>query len=382
MIRRFFLLCGAFLVLTILAYAIPYAWHWTPDAPVCAGTSQRPPTLNARQTSALEAFVEDEGIPGLQFALIDQSGQYRYAELGNATRDARCPMTENHLLYIGSVSKLVTSVTVWQSIQDGRLMLETPIAAPLGLSTFPSDVTVFELLHHTSGAVELTEDPWFLARLLQPLYRFDTATLAQASDWFEEERRGTHRYTNSNYMLLGRLLEQTHEEEYTKIVQRALAQVVPDLRVHWLSGDDAIPRGYDRDVLPWPGFADTTPFRRPYESGGFAAAGLLSDAHSMVRLVDALFSSTRATISADFQDYLLNKVPAKEADSPALFAYGAGVRFWLIEGETWVGHTGTQTGYSGLAFHNLDRNLSVAAFTNMSTFDQAELLRLVTTILE
>lgn len=306
-------------------------------------------------------------------------GTMRQFALGTASKDDRCPITHEHAFYIGSISKLVTSVLVWDALRSETLSMDAPVTDTLSLKQFPPDLTVHELLHHTSGAVELTQTIGHLLKLLQPFASFSPDDLAKESDWFDVARRGDFHYANSSFMLLGRLLEVSSGRQYPEILADTLNELDPEIRMFWRDrpSELMVPRGYGRDVLPWPGVLDVTPFRRPIETGGFAAGGILSDAKSMVLLVDHLFSRSRGTATGDMQAYLLDQVPAQDPRSPELVAYGSGVRIWDLDGERWIGHTGTQIGFSGLAFHNMDRDFSVVVFANLSVIDQAGLLRLI-----
>jgi hypothetical protein len=50
------------------------------------------------------------------------------------------------------------------------------------------------------------------------------------------------------------------------------------------------------------------------------------------------------------------------------------LRKLLIGRETWMGHTGSMPGYSGIAVHNRARDLTIAVLSNLSRIDQVSLL--------
>ncbi len=178
-------------------------------------------------------------------------------------------------------------------------------------------------------------------------------------------------------MIVERLLEKVCGKPISMQLRGAFTEIHPRVHVQWdhSARDRLIPRAYDRDVLPWPDLADVTPFLQPYESGGFAAVGFRSTATSMVYLVDRVFSKTRGSEQLALRDYLLDSKPAREHDSPELIAYGHELRVWQLNGQQCVGHTGTQTGYSGMAFHCSESDVSFAVFANLSTINQASIAR-------
>jgi len=369
----FIVLCMAL----VIALGLQYAIYWNPSNPVCVEdvAGRLEPQNNNQLTqdfiTLLESYRESETAPGLQATLITPKGQRISSAVGYVSASKNCPMTSEHFLYIGSVSKLVTSVLFHDLILSVEGTKEMILSSSFPTQQLPKDIRINELLHHTSGATELTYNPFFVFKLFQPAYGFSTKEVAKASDRFSLKTRGEYNYTNSNFMLLGRFLELKTGNS----IDDLLAQQFPintDISIFWKDVPEsiAIPRAYDQDVIPFPTRLDMTPFRKPYTSGGFSAAGFLSDTNSLANFVDRLFSSSRGRKNIELYTYLSDTVPASEHDQPYLVAYGSGTRVLDINGERWIGHTGTQTGYSGMAFHNLDKDYSIALTANLSQINQ------------
>ena len=69
------------------------------------------------------AFMQTYAVPGFSVA-IGRAGQIIYQDaFGDADRDTREPLTPMHLFRIASVSKPITSATIFGLIEQGRLSL-------------------------------------------------------------------------------------------------------------------------------------------------------------------------------------------------------------------------------------------------------------------
>jgi CubicO group peptidase (beta-lactamase class C family) len=122
--------------------------------------------LDALQGKLLKA-TQSVKIAGLSIA-IARNGHLLYASgLGMADKEAGIPMNVNHRLRVGSVSKTITSTTIFRLIQSGatygggkKLTLDSPIMGPDGilpdlkappqLPQFAS-AKLHHVLEHTAG---------------------------------------------------------------------------------------------------------------------------------------------------------------------------------------------------------------------------------------
>ncbi len=90
--------------------------------------------------------------------LVARAGQPIYVgAVGDAGDPGRTPLTAQSAFDIGSISKQVTAMAVLKLVADGRLSLEDPVARVLPDFPYP-DVTIVQLLTHTSGIPDAMED--------------------------------------------------------------------------------------------------------------------------------------------------------------------------------------------------------------------------------
>src|SRR5215471_15904979 len=96
--------------------------------------------------------VLDTGVPGAVLVAAGPSGRVE-AAAGVADAETGEPLTVEHRFRIGSVTKIFVAVLALQLVAEGRLELDGS-AAP-----FFEDVTVRQLLNHTSGLDDFVGDP-------------------------------------------------------------------------------------------------------------------------------------------------------------------------------------------------------------------------------
>ena len=323
----------------------------------------------------LADYSRDNDGVGLQASVVLPDGTQRTAVAGYADHSKRCPLTTRHHLYVGSITKLYTAVLTMRQVDAGRLELDDPAGQWTDLE-LPASITIRTLLNHTSGLVSYTEDPWFLARFFGlPDKRWEPAELLAAID-LDSARfapGSRHEYSNSNYAVLGVVLETVTERSYGSALQDLLAEET-EMPRHTFYRDrpssTPIANGYDVSVLNL-GRRNLTGFRTSFETGGYAAGGVLSTASDVAYFLDTLM--TGELLGAESLEEMHDFVEAPDEDVPTQTGYGLGLRRLRIGEQVLVGHTGTIPGYSGIALHNPRHGVTIAVLSNQSTIDQAAL---------
>jgi CubicO group peptidase (beta-lactamase class C family) len=261
---------------------------------------------------------------------------------------------------IGSTTKQFTSACILKLVEQGRIRLDDPISK--SFPDYPAagrDVTIEQLLTHTSGIRSATEMPtWF------PHMREDW-TVGQLIDFFDDEpldfAPGTGwRYTNSGYILLGAILE--------KVTGRPYAEVVADWIFRPLGMKDT---RYGSEAPIIPGRADgyrKTPdgvINAPYLSmtQPFSAGALVSTVDDLARWQSALDASDRpgGILSPESRRRMWTPVVLPDGRSTR---YGFGWAVWSYEGHAVVEHGGTINGFSTASMRLPDDRIYVAVLSN------------------
>ena len=323
----------------------------------------------------LDNYSAGKGNIGLQATIIFFDGTLWSGASGYASLEKKCPLTLDHHLYIGSMTKLYTSVLVMGQVEKGAISLQDTLDRWVAIP-YAKTVTVEMLLNHTSGIPNYTEDFWFLTRyFVFPGKQWQAeelvATISNKELKFKLGSR--HEYSNSNYLLLGVILEKVTAAPYSVLLRELAADQLglKDTYYSTYPPDLLIANGYDETMLHL-GRRNLTGFRRSLETGAFSAGGILSTSEDVASFVHSLFTGKIVddTTLAQMKTF----IEAPDEEVPLQQGYGLGIRNLVIDGENLIGHTGTIPGYSGIAMHNPEIHYTIVILSNLSTIEQTELL--------
>src|SRR5262245_60199561 len=105
-------------------------------------------TLNG----ALDALVRQGKTPGLQYVVVTGSSTLFACHRGAADIAGGRPMSADTTLMAYSMSKTITAAAVLQLVEAGQVGLDDPLARSLAWQPYGGEVTIRQLLSHTSGA--------------------------------------------------------------------------------------------------------------------------------------------------------------------------------------------------------------------------------------
>ncbi len=107
--------------------------------------------LPARVDSLAQAVLAATGVPSASVAVVTH-GHIAYAQAyGTAKLDPRTAATSDMRYGIGSISKQFTAAAVLLLQQEGKLSLDDPVSRFVSSLTRGNEVTIRQLLSHTSG---------------------------------------------------------------------------------------------------------------------------------------------------------------------------------------------------------------------------------------
>jgi D-alanyl-D-alanine carboxypeptidase len=250
--------------------------------------------------AALDRVVAD-GVPGA-IALQRQGDSVSRAVSGHEDLRTGSPIRADDRFRIGSITKSFVATVVLQLVGEGRLSLDDSIERWLpGLIPNGANITVRELLDHTSGLFDYVNDgdptvltPYFVNRdwdhVWRPLQLVAVATshpprFPPGSQWA---------YSNTNYVVLGLIIQAvTHHDPVTEIEQRVIwplglwqtsfPTTDPDI-------DGPHSHGYFTNLPPQSGFPSTFDVTRFSPSWAWTAGGIISTVDDLARFHLALFT--------------------------------------------------------------------------------------------
>ncbi len=326
----------------------------------------------------LLAAIVATGVPGAVAVAVGPGGRIEGAT-GFADLDIAEPLSVEHRFRIGSVTKIFVAALVLRLAEEGLLDLDGP-AAP-----FVADVTIRQLLNHTSGLDDFVGDPvaFFEPYRRDPAHRWDLDARDELRLVLEKPRlfapgRGWA-YHGSNYLVLRLLVEhatgQGLREALRERVFSPLGLERTDLVEAPLRDDCA--HGYlpaDNPILPGgPGPVDVTALDLPfYRAGG----GIVSTAGEVAMILRALLGG--GFIADRLRGELLDAVES-DWDETDRYGLGLGEITTLMGrrrspcGAAW-GHLGFSPGYAAIALSSEDgaRQVVVCVNGNLVRPDEIE----------
>ncbi len=179
--------------------------------------------------SRLGAYVQQQSIPGLSFAVTKGERLVFAKGYGYADKSLKQPVTPDSIFRIASISKPVTAVAVMELVEAGKLHLDDTVfgsGAILG-STYGTkpyaanvkQITVRHLASHTSGWSNDGGDPMFMN---------PSMTQAQLIGWVLDNRPlkndpgKAYEYLNFGFCVLGRVIEKVSGKGYEDFVKQAV----------------------------------------------------------------------------------------------------------------------------------------------------------------
>ena len=291
--------------------------------------------------AAIRLHTIDAGSRDVSAAVV-YNGQLVHTYADSSTKSSRAVDSESRFR-IASISKIVTAETVLVLVDQGLLQFNEPIvgriADKIGITLADDrarNITVKQLLSHTSG----------ISNFLKIF--FDAGTYDQMGMLTEilgqplaTEPGSTYKYSNVNYVLLGKAIELvtglSYQEAAKQLVLNPLGlgsfRLVGTYEFGQSDAVHAVSRG------------------RTYMEQLGAAGAWVATASDVAKLLDSLNPDSPAMhlISTDLMN--LSRVAATPTRADPLWDYGLGLRLF-ISGE-W-GHSGSIENVHAMVVHRPD----------------------------
>ena len=187
--------------------------------PIQGQTAASADTALARQVDAIaNQVLQSTGVPSASVAVV-KNGRLAYANAyGTAKLDPRLAATPDMRYAIGSISKQFTAVAVLLLQQDGKLKLDDPVSRFIPGLTRGNEVTVRQLLSHTSGYQDFWPQDYVMPMMLKT-----TTPQAIADVWAKQpldfDPGSRWQYSNTNYTLAGMVVEKASRMPFFQFVR-------------------------------------------------------------------------------------------------------------------------------------------------------------------
>lgn len=183
-------------------------------------TAVSPAQMSSLISNALDRLVRTNDFSGC--VTVVNGGKTVFDECrGLAERRFNVPIDHETKFRVASITKMFTAVAIGQLVESGKLSWDSTLAQLVpeyADQAAAKNITVWQLLHHTSGLGDYLVPEFFAHRekFINPADYLDFIARQPkvgepGKDWS---------YSNSGYVLLGRIIENVSHESYFDFIQR------------------------------------------------------------------------------------------------------------------------------------------------------------------
>ena len=311
--------------------------------------------LDEQIARTLSAF----GAPSVSVAVV-QDGQLAYARaFGSSNIERNQPATNQTRYAVGSISKQFTAAALLLAQEQGKLSIDDPVAKYFPHLTRAREVTIRELLSHTSGYEDYAPQDYIIPAWTKP-----TTPQAVMDTWAKKPLNfdpGTRwQYSNTNYVIAGSILEKVTGQSLVAFLQEHIFKPLGMSSVDdWAAPDDLEAAAYTRYALGPP---------RPVAREGYGwyfAAGELSMTPSDLAKWDIALLQRRILSPASYKEFTA-EVKLKNGTSTH---YALGLFLGEMNGTPMWQHSGEVSGF--LASNSVfpEKNAAVIVLSNEDGVD-------------
>jgi len=304
------------------------------------------------------------GVPSASVAVVED-GQIVYLHAyGNARLDPETPAKPEMRYSIGSVSKQFTAAAILLLHEQGKLSLDDKVGKFIPSLTRANEVTIRQLLSHTSGYQDYWPQDYVMPMMLQPV------TTEKILDiWgrkpLDFEPGTKWQYSNTNFVIAGVIVEKVSGESLLQFLQQ---KIFAPLSMKGVADTDKAKLG-DTDPTGYLRYALGPPRPAPREGSGwlFAAGELAMPVEDLAKW-DISIINQKLMKPASYQEF----------ETEVLLKNGLGTRYGLgVDVRSELGHRSlSHSGeVSGFTSDNLvfpDERVAVIVLTNQDAAGASE----------
>lgn len=288
--------------------------------------------------------------------LVAKAGKVIYKKaFGTANLESNIPMEPNMIFRIGSITKQFTAISILQLVEQGKIHLQDSIQKYIVDYPYKGyKITIENLLTQTSGIKD------YMA-ISNPADERTNYTPKQGVDYFKNEplefKPGSQfKYSNSNYYLLGSILEVVTGETYADYLQENVLDKAGLNNTYYIDTSKNItniPQGYSR----FDGKLEKATLQNVTTI--YAAGGIMSSVEDLFKWHQALYSNK-----------LINHELLSKAFAPYGFAdstyseYGYGWFIKNLDDSKTIEHAGSTDGFQSDEIYFPNENVFIVTLFN------------------
>ncbi|MFE2107712.1 serine hydrolase domain-containing protein [Kitasatospora sp. NPDC059463] len=335
-------------------------------APDAAGRGPRKGVDTGALNAALRGMVDSGGTSASLARVGDHGRTLWKGASGVADRTTGAPASPDGRFRIGSVTKTFVATVALQLVAEGRIGLDDPVERLLpGAVPNGAGITLRQLLGHTSGVFNYTEDAAFDVE--QPGYieqwlesgRYTRWTpqqlvaLANAHPPYFAPGQGFH-YSNTNYVLVGQIIERATGRSWQQEVERRVVRPLHLTGTFMPDHEPTVPGPHAHGYYDLPtGPADVTELDPSMAGASGAGISTTADLNTFIAALIGGRLLPRPQLAE-----MMRATPQSEG------RYGLGLERATTDCGVLWGHTGGIPGYNTILYTTADLRRQLAVSMN------------------
>jgi D-alanyl-D-alanine carboxypeptidase len=318
-------------------------------AVLCSFTSHAVEITTQEQ---LEQYILKSKFNGVVFVSKDDEVLMKKA-YGYKNLKTKVPLSVNDRFEIGSNTKQIVAASLLKLQEEGKLSLNDKVTRYLPALTLFKNITIRNLLNHTSGISDYVND--HKTEFMKMFSRRQIFTLDSLIVFIKkfplEFSVGTKwDYSNSGYILAGKILELVSGQKWHQYIKEnfltPLNMTNTGYELYLDQASDVSAHLLSNGVL--------VPFKNYNLSWALTAGALYSTVDDMAKWMDILDDST-----------LINEDSRKEMQTTFLKDYALGIYVLPYEGDVKIAHSGNTFGFASKTRFLKNSKLKVIVWDNI-----------------
>jgi D-alanyl-D-alanine carboxypeptidase len=268
------------------------------------------------------------------------------------------PVRTDTFFEIGSITKQFTAASIMRLQEAGKLEIDRPLSDYLPDAPHAKEITLRQLLTHTSGLHDYFDGPPAQVDRLaaKPIsYRDLIARVAALPLDFPPGSKWS--YSNTGYLLLGKIIETVSGESYRTYLQHHIFDPL-NMKDTYTMADEGRLSNMAIGYRHAGGKRERAPFLDPSWGG---AAGFLVTTMGDLAKWDAALRGGKIVSMSSYRQMTTPFMTTKNGSAD----YGLGLFIDSVYGQPRIGHTGGSQGFTTADEYFPRQGVRIVAFTNL-----------------
>jgi CubicO group peptidase (beta-lactamase class C family) len=317
--------------------------------------AQAPEPLAGSVDAVLDKSLASSGAPSLAVAVVRNS-EFAYATAaGKASLSPNRAATKETRYAVGSISKQFTAAALLLLQEQGKVSLDDKVAKYFPGLTRANEVTIRELLSHTSGYEDYAPQDYMIPEWTKPIAP-DTILDRWAKKPLNFDPGTRWQYSNTNYVLAAKIFEKASGQNLLEFLQ---SRIFDPLGMH--SAGDCIADKSPNDAVAYTRYALGPPRPAMREGAGwYFGAGELCMTPADLARWDAAFLRRKILDARSYREFT-TEVKLKNGDSTH---YALGLQLGDFDGVPTISHSGEVSGFLAINTVFPSKNAAVIVLSN------------------